>query len=573
MFGISNIALAQNFVIPTQDFPTEFSSKMAAQNECGFKLANKLSRTFLRAKFKKLNKRDVFSDKFESAEFARNFKNYSRDTRLEILGNIGKYGFDGNVAFANNYKKLLNDLVNEKILTVKEINSSIKLDFSSTRFTVSADGQRFLIHLPEDPFTVGKINRFVSVSGMPKQSAKNYRDMLVNRKLNAEEIDILIANRSNLPHDITSIKKIDDYLDYITRYKPSEYKRALNNYLDIFDTASTNSYVKTYNKYLKKVEKIKDRRYNKLMKKFKKDNNGVLTTNLKRRARQEALEHTEIWKSLKKGCRSKNKSKLNYDLANSIAKRKSNFVKISTFIGVPLVTGAYVIAHRGDEKDGAYWGNLGYDVINTIIFGFVSGKINSGNLKLVPGDGLTAGSKMFQQWTINLWLPWITGGIYKHTLDQTDQEIEERFKALQENPDKKKKIDQLLKFLEEEKIAQKIFSDATDELDIEDLDIYNLDNENTEDFVYELLAREIYSEQQGQAIVTGDRVMDKVAFYRLMDPVGIPKSIAISLGALFVLCRSKNPRAGLAAAMALLAIDRIGLEQPILYQRDKMINM
>jgi hypothetical protein len=557
-------------------------TKIATSNaikvsKCGNNFVNKLSRIvqpWNYKKYRQFNKIDIFHKKFEVETFAKHFNDFSKADRIFLLKQLSKNITDWDEGFINNYTKLLNEMSEKGILSQDDILRNIKLDYNSTKITTSLENGKFYYTISPDPFTQGKINGFVAVSGMDKNIAELYRETLRARKLNSDEIDILIANRGILPNTKKAVEKLDDYLDFITKYKPSDYQKALENYAEIFEDTAKSKYKQAFIKYEQKIAKYKDKNYNKLLKKYKKENGGKLTPGLQKRAALEAAEQTKIYKSIKNACRAKTKGKMDFDMATRIASRKASFVKASTFTGVPLVTGAYVIAHRHDEKDGKYWGMLTYDVINTIIFGFVAGKINSGKLPMpTPSAGATAGGKMLNQWSVNLYLPWVTGGVYQQWFDATPEEIEKRFRALEQNPESKKQIDELLKLLEEENFVEKNFKSLKQDLLLGDVDLYNLKDEQTRDIVHQLLAREIYREQQGEWIATGNRVADKVAFYRAIDPVGITKSVGVSLAALAVLCRTKNPYLGLATAMGLIAFDKLIVDQPILMLREEMIGM
>jgi hypothetical protein len=158
-------------------------------------------------------------------------------------------------------------------------------------------------------------------------------------------------------------------------------------------------------------------------------------------------------------------------------------------------------------------------------------------------------------------------------IDGTEEEVIKRFQALENDPAKKMQIDALLAELQNENFVEKTFDDITDELDIKDFDLNNLDDEQTKDLIYELLTRQVYAEQQGEYIATGDRVLDKFVHYRLMDPINITKGILYSLLILKVLCETRSPGRGLAAALGMVVFDRLVLDQPLYWLRDKSINM
>lgn len=237
-------------------------------------------------------------------------------------------------------------------------------------------------------------------------------------------------------------------------------------------------------------------------------------------------------------------------------------------LGLASTTGSYFYNNWDKEHDAKWFGNLGFDITTSFIFTFAYTKILGSNQSGFAGTSLKAYGTFAG-------LDYLSAEAYSQIFGVSQAEAEERMKKMLENPKAREELSRLKDMLESEKFDDELTKNL--ETIMQKMEVQNLEeivaDESNRERILEAISLDMYAQEAGDYIRTGDKGLDRYIFHRSYDVIGTPKGIAVGYLIFNTLCRnSANPKVALAKALTIYLADRVTFDYIYYNLRRKAIN-
>ncbi|GAB4408641.1 MAG: hypothetical protein OHK0056_09900 [Bacteriovoracaceae bacterium] len=237
-------------------------------------------------------------------------------------------------------------------------------------------------------------------------------------------------------------------------------------------------------------------------------------------------------------------------------------------LGLASTTGSYFYNNWDKDHDMKWFGNLGFDITTSFIFTFAYTKILGSNQSGFIGTSLKA-------YATFAGLDYLSAEAYSQIFGVSQAEAEERLQTMLKNPKAREELARLKDMLESEKFDEKLSKNI--EKIVQNMDAQNLDeiinDESNRERILEAISFDMYAQEAGEMIRTGDKGLDRYLFHRGYDVIGTPKGIAIGYLIFSTLCRnSANPKVALAKALFIYLADRVTFDYIYYNLRRQAIN-
>jgi drug/metabolite transporter superfamily protein YnfA len=324
---------------------------------------------------------------------------------------------------------------------------------------------------------------------------------------------------------------------------------------------------KKFDAYEKQVLKRKRRKYTKSLE--------LDEAEIEKLAISEAKVARRVYQNITYACRAR---------GDNIVKSKSAKHGMALFMGLGLtsVTGAYMINNWDKEKDGAWFGNLGWDIATILAYNYLFAKI-LGNTE----SGFWG--KAFYSYGLYAKLDIINAVFYAQVFGVSHKEAEARLKKLHENPLWREEVQKYLEYLDKQNtwdLYRKNFSHAIRETSAEPdsrsvevvadptrLTREDLNDEGIKEALLRAISLSIYEEKSGEWIKTGHIGLDRYLFHRAFDVVGAPKDLVAGVLIFHTLCSHMyNPKKALALALTIYVVDKTTSDIMYYYSRRRAID-
>jgi hypothetical protein len=506
----------------------------------------------------------IFGKKFEATvaiEYVEQLPRYQRQEFFESLAKLS----DVDEVFNQNASDLMSLSLKRNLISSSELDNVTKNVHGRTLYFFNSSKDKVLSQVNIDPEKLSAINKMINGSQLNKLQKKKYYEILVQANFDLNELDELSKSLKKLPGTQDELILFDNYVSFVNQYNAKTRMKAIAVINQVFDSeARTNS--KYINKFLSDVasnDKYELKQYNKLIKKYQKENNGVLSEAIEKRARNEAKAKRTLRERLKNGCKSKSPNRMSFNDKKLISKRKANFTKFAAYSSIPLSIGGFVLATHEDKKDGEWFGKLSYEVTLGIVYSLVGAKFASSTSSSFMGN-------FWQSYKVYSTVDIVAFASYAGLFGADEEVVNQRIEELKQDPDFETSIKEISQFMENERIYEKIEKQLKEILqlspdtemsqeDIAQLSPEDLENPEVREIVTDLIVEQMYEEKSGEMIVTGNNGVDRYSFYRLFDLLLVPKALALGIMTYRVMCMTPDARKGMAAAISMILFNKLVL--------------
>jgi hypothetical protein len=235
---------------------------------------------------------------------------------------------------------------------------------------------------------------------------------------------------------------------------------------------------------------------------------------------------------------------------------------------------SYAIARWEEEKDFEWFAKIGTEIGVGILLNYFGAKFQANQ-----DTGFF--SKIWKSYIFQAGSDVVITPVWDQLFGMKESDVEKRIEELKLAPDFEERVKKLYRFLDESKVFDQVsdkfkeyFSNESnsESINLDTITPEDLDSEEVREMILELMAKELYEEESGELIVTGNQMIDRYAFYRAYSVMTVPRGIVVSLAIFRVLCTSVNPVQGVASAVGILLADRL-IMRPIDYKvREWAIN-
>lgn len=354
-----------------------------------------------------------------------------------------------------------------------------------------------------------------------KSEKKKFLRFLNDEGFSKENIGIIIDSL-NMQKNPVSLKRAQDYVDYVLGLNAKDQKNALLDMAQL-DAREINSV--QVKKFLKHENKIK--------KEF----------SVKKMDPQSQKRYQELYY----GCRALKPNDVNKNAA-------VNFKKFNMSLSLGTLGASYAFYNMDKEINAEWFAKLGYDVGVTVLFSYVGS-----NIQTKATD--TQIVKSLKSFFVGRALSVVDIVVYDPMFNKENEIATKRIEELKKDPAYKKKIEELLKHYKQrgvyrqykeklietlknlpEGISLGLKGESVDEnnVDWNNLSHADLDRPEVQEVLVAASMAQIYQESKGDWIDTNDTGLDRYVFNSLFYGVQIPKSIAQNFITYRILCMGQD---------------------------------
>lgn len=383
---------------------------------------------------------------------------------------------------------------------------------------------------------------------------KKFLRFLNLQGFSASNISIIIESL-NMQKSPVSLKRAQDYLNYVLGLNNKSQKNALMDMAQFDATEITSVQIKKFLKH-----------ENKLKKEF----------NLKKMDSQSQKRYQELYY----GCRALKPNDVNKNAAK-------NFKNFNLSLNLGTLGASYAFYNMDKEINGEWFAKLGYDVGITVLFSYVGG-----NIQTKATD--TQLVKSLKGYFIGRALSVVDIVVYDPMFNKENEIATKRIEELKKDPAYKKKIEELLKAYKErgvyrqykeklidslknlpEGISLGLTGESVDEnnVDWNNLSHADLDRPEVQEVLVAASMAQVYQENKGEWIDTDDTGLDRYVFNTLFFGLQIPKSIAQNFITYRMLCMGQdNVKLSFTKAVLFNVAANFAVNQVLYGYREKAIN-
>jgi hypothetical protein len=286
------------------------------------------------------------------------------------------------------------------------------------------------------------------------------------------------------------------------------------------------------------------------------------------------------YKELYYGCRALSPNEVNKNAAR-------DFKRFNLALNLGTLGASYAFYNMDKEKDTEWWAKLGYDLGTTIFFSYVGGKIQTN-----PTD--TQIVKSIKGYFSGRLLGTVDILIYDPVFSKEQEKAEARIEALKNDPNYKEEVDALMKDYEKRGLYRKLKGEIIETLkklpegislgikgnsvdennvDWNNLSHADLDRPEVQEVLVAASMMQIYNENKGEWIDTGDAGLDRYTYNSTFYAIMIPKSIVQNFITYRMLCMGQdNAKVSFTKAVIFNVASNFIVNQALFGYRHKAIN-
>lgn len=381
-----------------------------------------------------------------------------------------------------------------------------------------------------------------------------------------------------LPTDEKKGERLFSYVQF-ARSRGDEREKILKELPSVLSPdykISKNKWVKSFRKIENKVTKYIDKRetahFNQLSK----------TTSDETRAKwgafKAAYEEGKIYRSLSLKCSNKS-------ISTTTPEQAKLLTRAFTLGSIGSAVATYSFINWDKEKDGRWYGELGWTLFWASVFGFINGKYVFSNPNLKPWLHrlpLTFAVAAGEDALISAAYAPVFSALFGENSEEKLKELEE----LQNDPKAKKIMGELVEIMIEKKLFDKyekemlaLFS-KTDSAgnkipmtteEIRDLDPSTLDIEAGQDMFLEAISQQEYEQGMGPLSLGYSSSTDRYAFHRMLDVAYVPINIQLGLIMNYQICMSADPKIGMLKAVSTFMAGKMMMDTFYFWSRRQAI--
>ena len=418
----------------------------------------------------------------------------------------------------------------------------------------------------EDSSCIDLMNAFLK-----KKPVVNTSENSLIKKINdtelADEVKKAIKDKLSTLEKKPSESELDSFLLFLDSLREKNQLKAIAEMDELTNPDTKAKFMRKH----QKIQKIIDKERKKVV-----SSDGTLTPKM--------MNHMERYEKLAYGCRS----------TKWTPERKAagaSFKKFTIGIGLASSIGAYTYQNWDREFDGVWIGRLGYELTVGTLVGLIGSRI-------VSNPENTPMALALKRYFLSRGTGLVDMFAYGALFGISDEEARQRLTAIMEDPERKVEIEKLRKYMDEKNLYQKFkerffeklaeFKDSGEELngdgkindpiskksiDWDDLTAEDLQNEEIQNVLLTAIMQQMYDEQKGDLIATGNAGSDRYAFHAAYGAIMLPKDTFISLYIYNTLCMGAlNPKAAMIKAIGVFTLNRIIFDQVYYYIRRTSIN-
>jgi hypothetical protein len=513
--------------------------------------------------------------------------------------------------FTQNLSDVVTKLHQKKILTYKEIEAMFLRDnFDNARFFWSHKTKTLTSQIDIDQSKIDLVERIIRDSRLPKNKAKEYRNILLQSNRTTDEINLALKNGMKLHNSNEHLDQFRKYIEFLDDAQKHKVKKGLKRIEDIYDfnfqhrITTLDPILPPHKQFLaqkSRLNSFEQRRYKKILKQYKlKEQNKItkeidelaareargevvslaekrrlmkklddteLPAALRKRAKRQAAGERSIYRKMLNGCNSGSSPRL-----ASAAKKFSRFKFGLAMTSIPT----FYLMKNWDKKDEDphFWEKLGYEMFIGITFTFVANKLitNSqtsflrkyveGYVKFGTLDAVFNGFGYDQLFGAHAHIRHLQK-LYRP--DVPESKIEEELKKLTESPTFEEDVKELIDYLEAKSKEHNLkntlnkwfntgaYNSLDDDFRITRED---LESEEAREALMELVAERLYLQNMGEWPIfqSGNHGADRWLFFRGRNVLWDLKGIALNLAMFQIMCREPFGKIGSWAAVIAMAL-------------------
>lgn len=405
------------------------------------------------------------------------------------------------------------------------------------------------------------------------------------KKLELEE-DVLKALEDKLPTLKKNPSKEDmhSYLLFVDSLRKKNQLKAIKELHEVGNPEFNSKLMKKHTKIQKIIEKGVAKEEKKITKRIASENPSMPKVELDARVSKEMEEYAKKYERLAYGCRSTKWTPERKAAAKS-------FKKFTIGIGLASSIGAYTYQNYDKEFDGTWVGRLGYELAVGTMISLVASKI-------VSNPENTPIALALKRYFLSRGTGLVDMVAYGALFGISDEEAKERLDQILKDPNRKKEIENLRQYMDDKNLYQKYKDKFIEKLtefkesgvevegkdkitepmsgksvDWDSLSAEDLQDEEIQDLLMTAILQQMYEEQKGDLIATGNAGSDRYAFHAAYGAVMLPKDTFISLYIYNTLCMgSLNPKSAMIKAIGVFTLNRMIFDQVYYYIRRMSIN-
>lgn len=401
-----------------------------------------------------------------------------------------------------------------------------------------------------------------------------------------EEIQTALEKKLASLKTKPSKEEFSSYLQFLDIVRDKNRLKFIEELSEISNPDYKSAFRKKHNKIQGIISKEEVREGDKLAKKIAEENPGLSSKEVNLKVTKELDSHMKKYERLAYGCRS----------TKWTPERKAagaTFKKFTIGIGLASSIGAYTYQNYDRDIDAKWIGRLGYELTAGVLVGLVSSKIVSN-----PDNSPVALAlkKYFFSRTTGLVDMFAYGSLF----GISDEETKERLSTLMKDPNRRAEIEKLRQYMDQKNLYQK-FKDSFIEkvkklkeseaivdskgdgnitepisgnsINWDAMTTEDLEDEEIQNLLMTSILSQMYDEQKGDLIATGNVGSDRFTFHALYGALLLPKDTFVSLYIYNTLCMGAlNPRPAMIKAIGIFSLNRIIFDQIYYFSRRTSIN-
>lgn len=468
-------------------------------------------------------------------------------TRLQFIELLAKYHF-----FSSSSNRQLTDLLNyahtNNLLTEDDLlKMTTKLDqfgmppvvFSKGKFYPTLDDTLAL----EDEII--KLIELFPTEFRAKMTFEFIGDNLDKNKmqLNKRELDVLSRVSSQIKN-ADDIQRLLSYIGYVRTEKKNDYEAALLEISSLF--APEEEQAKFIRKFYQSQEKI-EKSWGKFQKKYQKEPPNKI------------LEMKSLHEKLFYSCNAK---------TSNGHKSVTNKRFFKTIMGIEafIIPATYVTTHWEDEKDKEWYKKFIFEMFIKIL----PMTARSGMIAI---SGQSVAHKIIQDYSAMIVADISPSIAYSKAMSPSEKDLEKKLISIYNSPKFQEELKELISIyndeLEKGKLEKVLKNEDGNFKNYQELS----NNDEAKELLLHALSVEMYKENQGDWIVTGDVGLDRYVFNRLWSLQGSVRTILVNLFIYDRLCMGElNPQSAYTEAVAAYSINRLIFEPGYQILRREAIN-
>ncbi len=413
---------------------------------------------------------------------------------------------------------------------------------------------------------------------LSKNLIEKYRYLIRESEVDGVEASLIKQVLPELPTDEKKGERLFSYVQF-ARSRGDEREKILKELPEVLSPeykVSKNRWVKNFRKLEKKITNYIDKReiahYNQLSK----------TTSDETRAKwgafKAAYEEGKIYRSLSLKCSNKS-------ISTTTPEQAKLLTRAFTMGSVGSAVATYSFINWDREKDGRWYGELGWTLFWASLFGHINGKYIFSNPNLKPWLHrlpLTFAVAASEDALISA----AYGPVFNTLFGEKSEEKLKEIEAMKDDPGAAKILSELYQIMDKEGLFEKyekemlaLFSKKDEQgntvamtlEEIQNIDPAELDIEAGQEMFLEAMAQQEYQQSMGPLSLGYSSATDRYTFHRMLDVLYVPINIQLGLVMNHQICMSADPKVGMLKAVSTFMAGKMMMDAFYFWSRRQAI--